>query len=264
MQVSHGERRKLSLLKDAAGLFLDIIRRDAEDQLSVVQFSGDAEGIFGALGALTPLTTGSVGDAQLEINEIFANGETDIRTGLEIALMKLPALAPGVEDADRRRVIIFFSDGKKTDGGDPADGTFLDLFPQQDVHIYSVGFGNRGRGGRSGIDAELLTTLAAAGSGGFTHVADIDGELKQFFTQAVATAINGYRVLCEDFARQLRIEWGRSEHRVLCVVCGARCRLCRSARTASAVLARTSIAPRRSAHDRTGRLLIQGRPPKIV
>jgi hypothetical protein len=187
--MSSGERDKLDLLKDAASLLLDVMRRDAGDQLSVIPFAGDAIGIFGVDGALTPLVTGNVEDVRLVIGGIDAGGETDIRTALETALMRFPALPAGDTSADRRRVVIFFSDGKKTDGGDPADPMFLDAFGEQDVHIYSVGFGNRGRGGRSGIDAELLQTLAAAGSGGFSHVTDIDGELKKFFVQAVAAAI---------------------------------------------------------------------------
>ncbi|MEM6403912.1 MAG: vWA domain-containing protein, partial [Cyanobacteria bacterium P01_D01_bin.116] len=184
--VSSGFRPKIELLQDSANLFLDLIRLDAGDRLGEVSFATTVTTDFGPLGDLTEITSANINDAKDEVNNLNPDGLTDIEGGLQRGLNLLTAAPDGDE---RRRVVVFLSDGMPTAGDDPTDPTFLQQFDNEDVKVFSVGFGTEGASGNAGIDVDLLQTLTNVGDQGFYQVTESALELDKFFVNAVAGAI---------------------------------------------------------------------------
>ena len=183
--VSAGSQTKLAVLKDSAKLFLDLMRKGADDRLGEVSFNETASIEFDdGAGGVTGFGPGTVGSAKSQVGGLTDGGQTDIRDGLSTGLGMIPT------GNERRRVIIFFSDGKRTDGGDPTDASFLSQFGGKDVELYSVGFGTKGAGGYAGLDLDLLETLANTGENGFYHVTEEPTGLDKFFVNAVAGAVD--------------------------------------------------------------------------
>ena len=146
----------------------------------------------GAAEVVTELTSGpggNLGVAKSEVNALAAGGATNIRDALQAGLDLLP---PG---SDRRKVLVFLSDGMKTAGGDPSDPAFLNQFATEGVKVYAVGFGTEGGSGLAGLDLNLLSTLATQGSGGLFHVAENSTQLDKFFIEAVGGAIESELVV---------------------------------------------------------------------
>ncbi len=185
--VSSGNRPKIDLLKDAASLFLDLMRLDAGDELGEVSFAGAVTTDFGPGDVLTPLTEDNLDEAKDAVTALSAGGSTNIRDALQQGL----DLITDAANASHRRVLIFFSDGMRTAGGDPTEAAFLNQFAANGVTIYSVGFGTQGGTGNAGIDVDLLGTLANANPGepGFFHVTESAAALDKFFVNAVAGAV---------------------------------------------------------------------------
>lgn len=208
--VSTGVRQKIEVLMESAELFLDLLRVGAgHDRLGEVQFNDNAQTIFlaGAPGSLDDVdSAGVIANAQAAVGGLSAAGNTNIVDGLQLGLDLLTAQAL----PNPRQVIVFFSDGMRTAGGDPSDPAFLNQFDAAGVSVYSVGFGTRGASGNAGIDTELLETLSNVGANGFFHVTDVTPELSKFFVNAVAGAVDS-QVLVDPVDT---ISSGDAPHRV--------------------------------------------------
>jgi len=194
--VSSGEQTKIDVLKNSANLFLDLMRLDAQDRLAQVSFSGDigAQSItvdFGPTDQLTDFGAGNIGDMRTAVQNLVADGSTDIRGALQRAL---DVMTSGTT-AGRRKAIIFFSDGKKTSGGNPSEAAFLQQFGANDINVYSVGFGTVGGDAYTGIDINLLQLLANSTANGFFHVTQSSLGLDKFFVNAVAGATNSDMII---------------------------------------------------------------------
>lgn len=193
--VSNGSQTKLAQLKKAANLFLDLMRTNNGDRIGEVSFSSTERIDFdepGATERVTPLTSGAssnLAQAKQAVDNLNAGGGTNIRDALQQGLDLLPA---GV---DRRKVVVFLSDGMKTAGGDPQQPSFLQQFTDQNVNVFSVGFGTEGGGGCSGIDVDLLSSLANTGASGFFQVAENATQLDKFFINALGGAIESELVV---------------------------------------------------------------------
>ncbi len=192
--VSNGSQTKMEILEDSAHLFLDLLRTGANDQLAEVSFSSpsDIDTIYGPSG-LTTYNAGNVQPAKTAISNLSPATSTDIRGGLQRGLDVMRA---GTIQG-HRKVIIFFSDGKKTAGGDPRDAAFLQQFDTEEIHVYSVGFGTRGGTAYTGIDIDLLEDLSNVNPSeqGFFHVTENPVALDKFFVNAVAGAVDSQVVL---------------------------------------------------------------------
>jgi Mg-chelatase subunit ChlD/nitrous oxidase accessory protein NosD len=202
--VSNGTRPKISLLKESADLFLDMLRLAAGDRLGVVSFAAGSNIDFSDGGGpeavieVTAVNRGATGanpdvagTAAKAVDDLDPGGKTNIKAGLQDALDLLDNVA---SFENRRRVIIFFSDGMKTKGGNP-----LDLLPDfagdpgdltDNITVYSVGFGTGGAAGTAGIDVDLLQAITNAGDDNFFEVTDVVGELTKFFVNAMAGAVD--------------------------------------------------------------------------
>ena len=193
--VSNGSQTKMEILHDSVHLFLDLLRTGANDQLAEVSFSSpsDIDTIYGPSDRLTTYNAGNVQPAKNAVSNLSPATSTDIRGGLQRGLdvMKADTIQ------GHRKVIIFFSDGKKTAGGDPRDATFLQQFDTEEIHVYSVGFGTRGGTAYTGIDIDLLEDLSNVNPSeqGFFHVTENPVALDKFFVNAVAGAVDSQVVL---------------------------------------------------------------------
>lgn len=160
-------------------MFLDLMRADAGDELAEISFDSAASTDH----PLQDYTIANRAVVQGLVNGLSDGGGTDIREALQDALDILPG------GDDNRKVIIFFSDGEATSGGDPSEQAFLDQFGTKNVNVYSVGFGTEGGSGYAGLDTELLQLLSTNAQSGFFHVTTSALELDKFFVNAVAGAI---------------------------------------------------------------------------
>ena len=182
--ISGGSQTKIQQMQDSANLFVDLLRRDAGDRLGQVSFASSSSTDFSdGAGAVKSFGAADVAAAQTAISGLSASGQTNIRGALDTALNLIPA------STDRRKVIIFFSDGMRTAGGDPNEASFLQRFANDNVKVFAVGFGTEGGEGLSGLDIGLLQNLANAGAGGFFHVTQSALELDKFFVNALANAV---------------------------------------------------------------------------
>ncbi len=197
--VSNGVHSKLQVLQDSAGLFLELLRRDAGDRVAEVAFDATAEVVFGDTSdELVEYTTDNQGTATTAVDNLTDGGATNMTD----ALIEAWDLLTADGDSDRQKVLVLFSDGVpttstgllptdprdlSTDDGDPID---LDSFEDAGIRIYSVGFGTEGEGGLAGIDVDLLEDLANVGDEGFYHVTGSALDLDKFFVNAVAGAID--------------------------------------------------------------------------
>jgi len=182
--ITGGSQTKLQQLQDSANLFIDMLRRDAGDRLGQVSFaSTESTNFSDGAGAVKSFGAADVTTARAAVSGLSASGSTNIRSALDKALTLIPA------STDRRKVIIFLSDGMRTAGGDPAEASFLQRFTDNSVKVFSVGFGTEGGDGLSGIDIGLLQTLSNVGPGGFFHVTQSGLELDKFFVNALANAV---------------------------------------------------------------------------
>jgi hypothetical protein len=183
--VTAGTQTKLQMLQDSANLFIDMLRRDAGDRLGEVSFADSASTDFSdGSGSVKSFGAGDIAGAKSAVGAMTANGSTNIRAALERALDLIPA------STDRRKVVLFFSDGMRTAGGNPSEASFLQRFTDENVKVFSVGFGTEGGEGLSGLDIGLLQTLSNVGALGFFHVTQSPLELDKFFVNALANAIS--------------------------------------------------------------------------
>ncbi|KPJ93032.1 MAG: hypothetical protein AMJ55_08855, partial [Gammaproteobacteria bacterium SG8_15] len=182
--VTGGTQTKLQILQDSANLFLDLLRQDAGDRLGLVSFATNSSIDFDdGSDQVTNFGAANIGVARTAVGNLVANGSTNIRGALQDALDMIPA------GDTRRKVIVFLSDGKKTAGGDPTEAAFLQQFDDEDVKVFSVGFGTEGGSGHAGIDIDLLQTLSNVGDNGFFHVTESAVDLDKFFVNALAGAV---------------------------------------------------------------------------
>ena len=183
--ITAGTQTKLQMLQDSARLFVDMLRRDAGDRLGQVSFASNVSTDFDdGAGAVKPYGAAETATVKSAIDSLSADGNTNIRAALERALSLIPA------STDRRKVVLFFSDGMKTAGGNPTEASFLQRFTDEDVNVFSVGFGTEGGDGLSGLDIGLLQKLADANAGGFFHVTQSGLELDKFLVNALANAVS--------------------------------------------------------------------------
>ena len=189
--VSSDTRTKLDLLQRSANLFLDLMRTGAGDHLGLVSFATDSNvDLSDGSDKVLALTIDNLKDAKDVVQDLEAGGATNIRAALEDGIDMVPSGGD-----TRRKVIIFFSDGMRTTREDPANNDILQRFDDNDIKVFSVGFGTEGGEGNAGLDIDLLETLSNAGEHGFFHVTQSPGSLDKFSVNAAAAAIDAAMVM---------------------------------------------------------------------
>lgn len=166
-------RTKIEEAREAAALFVELIRVGAGDKIGLTSFSTDANVDFdlhdvdaGAKNSLigpSPFTGGAV-------SLLAPGGLTSIGDGLEKAASKFPSAGPGAN----QRTILLMTDGLQNTPPMIADAAAAIA----GVDLTVVGFGSE-----SSLDGVLLDRLAQAHRGMYTR-AGSPLQLKKFFALA--------------------------------------------------------------------------------
>ena len=173
-------RKKVDLMRESANLFLDMLRVNANDRFAGIEFNDNADILFASSSnSLYSITTPRVNGAS---NAQQCCCQSIRMTNIKEALSEAHALLTAGGN-NRPKTLVFLSDGVSTKGGNPLD--VLPDLTNDDVKVYSVGFGNNGS---NDIDVDLLSQLADQTDGGFWQYAQTGLSLDKFFVNAVAGA----------------------------------------------------------------------------
>lgn len=155
---------KIDEARDAAELFISMLRTTGGNRVGLVSFSSNASSpVDDGLG---PVTTGSKQDLIDLLPGITPGGRTSIGDGLVAARDEFPGGGPP-------KTILLLTDGMENEPQAVADVTGLD-----GIEITAIGFGTE-----SNLDGPLLTDLAQT-HGGFYKRAGTGLELRKFFALA--------------------------------------------------------------------------------
>jgi hypothetical protein len=175
--------KKITVLKEAADLFIRIMKPDIGNQLGLVQFNDDVVDFAADLQPyLQPLRTAPVGDPVTfmrdAVQSIDTGGNTSIGDGLNKARQYY--MTYGLPANDRKVVLV--TDGKENSESWIDD--VKDSLKKHNIEVYPLGFGYG-----KGIDEQKLIDLAHATGGTYRITAD-ELEFRKFFLEILAGAVN--------------------------------------------------------------------------
>lgn len=164
-------RTKIAEARDAASLFVQLVRASTGNRVGLVAFSTTASTPF-PLAAVTPANkTALVGPAPFTggvVGALTPGGATTIGGGLDAARLQFPA--PGVNT----RAILLLTDGLQNTP--PMIASVAGMLSGIDINV--IGYGTE-----SSLDGELLTNLANQHNGLYTRAMS-PLHLKKFFALA--------------------------------------------------------------------------------
>lgn len=160
----------LESLKEAANTFIDIIDEATDGTQDGQIGSGSRIGIvsFATTASQDTQLITSVDDLKAAVDDLTANGSTNHEAAFTQALALFdPA-------SDNAKVMIMFTDGETTAGGDA--NVVASAAKAQGVTIYSIGLEGDG-----GIDEQALEDWASDPSSAYVVIAPDAAELEQIF-----------------------------------------------------------------------------------
>jgi len=188
-------RTKLQEAKDAAALFVQLVREGQGDRLGLVSFSSTAspDRAIGLAATVKPLLVGPPPFTTGDVGAISASGSTSIGAGVETALLSF-----GSGSGNSRAVLLL------TDGLQNTLPMIEEIEPfLGDTQLCVIGFGSD-----ADIDGPLLNRIAHQHGGGFTRA--LDGlALRKFFGQCFGNIFEAGALIDPDFV--LRAEDRESE-----------------------------------------------------
>ncbi len=170
-------KTKLEALKDAAHALIDYLDLTGGMRLGLVQFQ-ESVVPFPSPFDLQTLNAGSAVMAHAAIESMTAGGWTNLKGGIEAGIDQLAA----PKTPSGRQVMVVFSDGghNRPSGSRLAD--IKDVVVDNDLTLYSVGFG-------SDVDDGALSDIASATFGLHVNEQDLDAvNLTKNFLAAAASA----------------------------------------------------------------------------
>lgn len=221
MRQPAGAQSKMDTLARAADTFVDLMRPDVGDKLTVVAFDDRSTTVL-PLTEITDEPPSGRALAKQAIGTVTPNGTTSIGAGLEQARAQFDA-PPG---ENTRRVLVVVSDGMENAppyvipeenqiGIDPGD------YADFEIHTIGLGFGSE-------VDLTVLSQLAAMSEsvdGGSFHVTEDDWlMLQKFFIEIFADAAGEYVALDPKFiigpgaTNEIPVELGPPDHAVTAAV----------------------------------------------
>ena len=203
MSETSGSRIKIDTAKDAARLFIELMRADVDDRLGLIRFNNVPE-VITSFG-IQPVTSANRANFSSQINNTnFApTGSTCIAGGVIVAQNDLNNNPRTTVPPLLNKVLLVLTDGKDNASFlNPADGLTYSLlggfsgFPPQfthplpvptDMKIYAIGIGDS-------IDVARLGQLSTSTGGAFLHTKEFSGtdffNLEKHFTQVYMEAVN--------------------------------------------------------------------------
>lgn len=223
MRQPAGAQSKMDTLARAADTFVDLMRANVGDKLTVVAFDDDSTAVL-PLTEITDEPPNGRALAKQAIGTVTPDGSTSIGAGLERARTQFD----GPPGENTRRVLVVVSDGMENappyvmpeenqPGIDPAD------YADFEIHTVGLGFGSE-------VDLTVLSHLAAMseggdGEGGSFHVTEDEWlVLQKFFIEIFADAAGQYVALDPEFTvgrggtREIPVELGPPDHAVTAAV----------------------------------------------
>jgi hypothetical protein len=170
-------KTKLEALKDAAHAFIDYLDLSGGNRLGLVQFQ-ESVVPFPSPFDMQALNAGSTVSAHAAIESMSPGGWTNIEGGIEAGIDQLAS----TPTPNGRQIMVVFSDGKhnRPTGSNLAD--VKDVVVDNDVTMYSVGFG-------TDVDDATLSDIALATEGLHVNEQDLDAvNLTKYFLAAAASA----------------------------------------------------------------------------
>lgn len=165
-------RPKIDEAKDAASLFVQLVRAGTGNKVGLVSFSTSPHLDFSLHSATVANKATLIGPAPFsagKVGALNASGSTTIGGGLKTAGTNMP-------DGANPRTILLLTDGLQNTGPMIADGSVQGAIDGIDIN--AIGYGNAGD-----LDGALLTALASAHNGSFVR-ADSMLQLEKYFAQA--------------------------------------------------------------------------------
>ena len=166
-------RPKIEEARDAASLFVQLVRAGAGNRLGLVSFSTSALLDSNLAGATAAKKTQLVGPPPFsggKIGDLNADGNTTIGGGLKKAAEQLPA------GGANPRTILLLTDGLQNTP--PMIGEMSVQNALSGIAINAIGYGTA-----ANLDGPLLNALAQAHSGTYVR-ADNNLQLEKYFSQA--------------------------------------------------------------------------------
>jgi hypothetical protein len=203
MNDPSGSRIKIETARDAAKLFVELMRPDVDDRLGLVRFNGTPE-VISSFG-IQPVTSANQSAIRNAINasNFTPSGSTCIAGGVMVAEDNLNNNPRATVPPQLNKVILVLTDGiDNTPYHNPNDGRDYSLlggvtfFPPAitiplpvptDIKIYAIGIGDD-------IDVGRLGQLATSTGGIFLQTKEFSGtdyfNLEKHFTQVYMEAVN--------------------------------------------------------------------------
>ena len=192
MELSAGTgRTRIVEARDAASLFVQLIRTGAGDRIGVVSFSTTAS-ISVSSATLQPVNAGTknalIGPAPFSgglIGSMTPDGFTSIGKGLEVAQSQFPPAGPGVNT----RTILLLTDGLQNTPPKIAD---------VDASLNGDDISVIGLGSASNLNGALLHDLALRHNGLYTRAGD-GLQLRKFFALAYGNIFESGTLIDPEF-----------------------------------------------------------------
>ncbi|HMO46504.1 MAG TPA: VWA domain-containing protein [Rubrivivax sp.] len=201
MWQSAGAQPKMSVLKTASKLFVDLARAAQGDRIGVVDFD-DVATLDMALTPVTDSAPSSRVAARNAIDALGPRGATSIGGGMEQARAAFAAATAGTG----RKVMVVVTDGMENTapfvkGGAPTD-PHIDLNQYAGITIYTVALGLG-----SEVDLGVLASLASTFRGSFYLTEDRWLTLPKFFIEIFGDTIDEFTTLDPEFELQGPVPW---------------------------------------------------------
>ncbi|MEA2880075.1 MAG: hypothetical protein QOF14_5271 [Hyphomicrobiales bacterium] len=180
-------RPKIEEARDAASLFIQLVRLDAGNKFGLVSFSTSAQLKSALITSTNPHKQTLIGTAPYSgglVGSLAPGGSTTIGGGLKLAGANMPAAA-------NPRSILLLTDGLQN------TPPMIDAMDVQNA-ISGISLNAIGYGTDSSLDGALLNGLASAHSGSYVR-ADSNLKLEKFFAQAFGNIFEAGLLIDPEF-----------------------------------------------------------------
>lgn len=196
-KCTNSDQSKLTAMKNAAKLFVDLLATDGKHRMSVVRFGATVENNkYADTEVLKTLTSQYADTIKNEIDSISITSSEKISDGTCYGLALQSAFSRFDEESNnKRKMVILFTDG--LENRSPTAST---VYPQlltgnnNDVEIHSIAFGNFDSSARP-----VLSDMAIASVGTFAQIISDEVPLKKRFAEIAGDVMDSSVILDPEY-----------------------------------------------------------------